>query len=76
MNLKSITFRCSEPQLERLETLLNALCPGKNRTDFLSAALGQFLDFAESAPAAGMDLFEMVARIDADGDGTSFADQA
>ncbi|MBQ4594065.1 MAG: hypothetical protein IJA81_05500 [Akkermansia sp.] len=75
MKLKSITFRCSEAQMSRLESAMNTLeCD--NRTAVLSDALETFLRFTEQEDIAGLNLFELVSRIDAEGSALEFASQA
>lgn len=75
MKLKSITFRCSEAQMSRLESAMNTLeCD--NRTAVLSDALEAFLRFTEQEDIAGLNLFELVSRIDAEGSARAFASQA
>lgn len=75
MKLKSVTFRCTEAQLTRLNTAMHTLeC--HNRTIILSAALEEFLLFAEQAETKEMDLFEMVQYIDTLGSTRRFAAQA
>lgn len=75
MKLKSITFRCSPAQFERLE---NAMRYTKidTRTQALSSAIEEFLNFAEQSEARAMDLFALVAHVDQGNAGPSFAEQA
>lgn len=75
MKLKSITFRCSPAQFERLENAIrhSAL---DTRTMALSCALEEFLDFAEQQDTRSLDLFDLVERVDREGEGPAFADQA
>lgn len=75
MKLKSITFRCSPAQIDRLETAMNET-PVDTRTMALSCALEEFLDFAEKADSRALDLFALVELIDRDNAGPAFADQA
>ena len=75
MKLQSITFRCAEAQLKRVKTAMNNLaCP--NRTILLSAALEDFLNFAEQKSVKEMNLFEMVQHIDSIGSTHRFSTQA
>lgn len=75
MKLQSITFRCAEAQLKRLKTAMNNLaCP--NRTILLSAAVEEFLHFAEQTEVKEMNLFEMVQHIDSIGSTHRFSTQA
>ena len=73
MRQKPITFRCSAAQLERVDSALVALA--KSRTAFITQALEQFLDYAESEEIRDLDLFALIARLDGMG-GPSFAEQA
>lgn len=75
MKLKSITFRCSRPQLQRLEYAM--ISNGEdNRTAFITSAVEEFLDFAEQDAIAALDLFDLVQTIDSTGSGEKFAAQA
>ena len=47
-----------------------------NRTAVLSDALEAFLHFTEQEDIAGLNLFELVSRIDAEGSALEFASQA
>lgn len=75
MKLKSITFRCSRPQLQRLESTMIS-CEENNRTSFITKALEEFLDYAEQPTIAVLDLFALVRDIDSTGSGDKFATQA
>lgn len=75
MNLKSITFRCSAAQLNRLERAMSTLAC-ENRTNVLAAALEEFLQFAEQKEIAELDLFELVNRINTEGSACEFSSQA
>ncbi|MCH5284412.1 MAG: hypothetical protein J1E42_02330 [Akkermansiaceae bacterium] len=75
MKLKSITFRCSTAQFERLESTLRATS-ADTRTAALSSALEEFLDFAEQQDSRALDLFALVDRVDHTGSGPTFAEQA
>lgn len=75
MKLKSITFRCSPAQFERLENTMRHTRID-TRTEALSSALEEFLEFAERADTREMDLFSLVDYVDRQGDGPSFAEQA
>lgn len=75
MKLKSITFRCSPAQFERLETTMRHTNID-TRTQALSTALEEFLEFAERSETRAMDLFALVDCVDKHGHGPSFADQA
>ena len=46
------------------------------RTQALSTALEEFLEFAERADTRAMDLFALVDLVDGAGEGPSFAEQA
>lgn len=48
----------------------------ETRTAFISAALEEFLNFAEQADVAKLDLFSLVEQVDAMGCGTPFKSQA
>ena len=74
MNLKSITFRCSALQHERINTFLNQ--DTDTRTAFITEALENFLDFAEQEHIRQLNLFELVAEVDAVSPGSGFAEQA
>ena len=74
MNMKSITFRCSESQHQRL---LRALQENQcTRTDLITAALECFLSYAEQEHIRAKNLFALVEDIDTSGTGPSFAEQA
>lgn len=76
MKLKSITFRCSPAQLARLEDSMR-FTHTDTRTEALSSALEEFLDFVEQREAREMDLFALVEHVDSTGgDGPTFAEQA
>lgn len=74
MNQKSITFRCSTAQQQRLQEALQRT--NSNRTDFILTALEHFLLYAESESVQRMDLFAMVDDINSIGNGPPFAEQA
>lgn len=75
MKLKSITFRCSPAQFERLENTMKE-ANIDTRTEALSAALEEFLDFAERTETRAMDLFSLVDHVDEHSRGPRFAEQA
>lgn len=75
MKLKSITFRCSEAQLNRLESAM-ASTDARNRTAFISDALASFLAFAEQEDIRGLNLFELVERVDSTQAAIPFSQQA
>ena len=75
MKLKSITFRCSPAQFARLEDSMR-FTQTDTRTEALSDALEEFLDFAELSETRSLDLFALVDRVDREGSGPSFAEQA
>lgn len=75
MKLKSITFRCSPAQFERLENTMKDTHID-TRTEALSSALEEFLDFAEQAETRSMDLFSLVDYVDEHSTGPRFAEQA
>ena len=74
MKQKSITFRCSACQNERLNHALAHSTA--TRTDFITAALESFLTYAEQTHIRNKNLFELVQDIDAQGDGPPFEKQA
>lgn len=69
---KSITFRCSEVQYQRLKKHMEG--SDKTRTAVISEALKSFLDFAEENKH--LDLFELVEAVDSIGEKLKFEDQA
>lgn len=75
MKLKSITFRCSEAQLNRLESAM-ASTDARNRTAFISDALASFLAFAEQKDIRELNLFELVERVDSTQAAIPFSQQA
>ena len=75
MKLKSITFRCSPAQFSRLEDAMRAQAVD-TRTMALSCALEEFLEFAEQRETRALDLFALVDRVDNEGSGPRFAEQA
>ncbi len=75
MKLKSITFRCSVAQLNRLRHLMETELT-TTRTDLLSAALEEFLDFVEGHDTRHLDLFSLVQQVDRTGEGVPFSEQA
>lgn len=76
MKPKPITFRCTNRQLERLHLAMHNDAVGTSRTAYISDALQSFLDFVESKEGAGMNLFELVNKIDAVGSRVPFGEQA
>ena len=74
MTMKSITFRCSDRQNERISHALRELAC--NRTELITTALESFLAYAEQPHIRQADLFSLVAGIDACGGESSFAEQA
>ncbi len=74
MHLKSITFRCSSRQYDRLTQALNQA--DSSRTDLLTKSLAAFLQFAEQEHIRHLNLFELVQAVDALSGGTRFSDQA
>lgn len=75
MKQKSITFRCSAAQHERLENAMQALSI-ESRTAFISSALEAFLAYVEQEEISELDLFQLVEQIDSTGSSKSFAAQA
>jgi len=75
MKLKSITFRCSEAQLSRLESAMLTTSTD-NRTAFISQALDSFLSFAEQDDIKKLNLFELVEHVDETQNSIPFAQQA
>lgn len=76
MNLKPVTFRCTNNQLERLLCAMQSGTTTASRTAFISDALLAFLDFVESPEATHLDLFQLVKKIDTLGSQVSFGEQA
>lgn len=74
MNQKSITFRCSAQQQQRLHSALTNHCC--TRTELITTALESFLAYAEQEHILTKNLFDLVEDIDAHGHGPSFAEQA
>lgn len=64
MELRSITFRCTDKQLSRMEKAMRER-KNHNRTALISLALEEFLDFAERKDVKDQDLFSLVERVDA-----------
>lgn len=76
MKHKPITFRCTHRQWERLLTAVS-LSPGaETRTAVISDALTEFLDYVEHGEGAGLDLFQLVTKIDTSGSREKFGEQA
>ncbi len=75
MKQKSITFRCTQAQFDRMQQNLQTQ-NDINRSSVLSAALEEFLDFIESSIEAEADLFTLVDLVNNVGDRTSFCSQA
>lgn len=75
MKLKSVTFRCSSSQLKRIDEGMLAL-NNENRTDFISNALEEFLNFAEKEEIRKLSLFELVDRVDRTGSRHRFSRHA
>ena len=75
MKQKSITFRCTQAQFDRMQQNLQTQ-NDINRSSILSAALEEFLDFIESSIDAEADLFTLVDLVNNVGDRTSFCSQA
>ena len=75
MKQKSITFRCTQAQFDRMQQNLQTQ-NDINRSSILSAALEEFLDFIESSIEAEADLFTLVDLVNNVGDRTSFCSQA
>lgn len=74
MKQHTITFRCSQVQLNRLDNALVSLSHN-TRTELLVTALEEFLDFAEQEDISGLNLFELVQRIDTKGSAQHFSSQ-
>lgn len=74
MKQHSITFRCSQTQIKRLEDALTTLCID-TRTELLATALEEFLNFAEQKNISELNLFELVRHIDAQGSALPFSAQ-
>lgn len=75
MKLKSITFRCSSAQYERLTLAIDSTI-ADTRTMALSLALEEFLNFAEKEETRALNLFALVAHVDRMSDGPCFSEQA
>ncbi|MDO4751446.1 MAG: hypothetical protein Q4A24_04995 [Akkermansia sp.] len=75
MNLKSITFRCAEKQLERMESAMSS-CSAGNRTELISSALENFLDYVSQDEVSRLNLFELVEHINAIGSALPFDEHA
>ncbi|MBE6418216.1 MAG: hypothetical protein IKL98_03060 [Akkermansia sp.] len=74
MKQHTITFRCSQVQMNRLDDALISLSHN-TRTELLATALEEFLDFAEQGDISGLNLFELVQRIDSEGSAQQFSSQ-
>ena len=74
MNMKSITFRCSEQQNNRMNAARHQRAC--SRTSLITQALESFLNYAEQAHIRNKDLFALVEDIDTCGEGPSFDEQA
>ena len=74
MKLRSITFRCTAAQFNRLQQAMQEEY-SDTRTSILSAAL-EFLDYAERGEMQRLNLFDLVQHLDGLGDGIRFSDQA
>ena len=75
MKQKTITFRCSPAQLQRLEDMMKE-AQIATRTEVIASALKEFLDFAERDEIRSMDLFTLVDFVDKHSKGPTFAEQA
>ncbi len=75
MKLRSITFRCTAAQFNRLQQAMQEEY-SETRTSILSAALEEFLDYAERGEMQRLNLFDLVQHLDGLGDGIRFSDQA
>lgn len=74
MNQKSITFRCSAPQLNLLTNAQNQQqC---SRTELITEALAAFLEYAGQEHVRNKNLFDLVEDIDARCHERKFADYA
>ncbi|MCQ2365125.1 MAG: hypothetical protein MJ051_06190 [Akkermansia sp.] len=71
---KSITFRCTVAQNNRIESALQN--EKLTRTDLICTALEQFLTFTESEDIHTLDIFALVREIDSRGSAVSFAEEA
>lgn len=74
MKLKSVTFRCTPSQLQRVERAMESRL-FDSRTAFISEALEEFLNFVEREEIQKLNLFELVERIDTQGSATRFSQQ-
>ncbi len=75
MKLRSITFRCTVTQLNRLQQAMQEEY-SDTRTSILSTALEEFLDYVERSEMRRLNLFDLVQHVDGLGDGVRFSDQA
>lgn len=74
LSSKSITFRCNEKQHRRMEAAIAE--SGMNRTEFITKALEEFLNFADQEEVKKMNLFELVDAIDNLGAKEKFEEQS
>lgn len=74
MIARTITFRCSQAQLSRMDEAIRQT--DSNRASLINESLEDFLTFAESPDSRSLDLFELVAAVDAQGEGPLFSELA
>lgn len=74
MKQKSITFRCSPRQHQRLSTAMSD--SRASRTHLITTALSNFLDYAEQEHIRHLNLHDLVRDIDVRSEGPPFREQA
>lgn len=73
MRLIPVSFRCTLPQMSRLETALAER--SRNRSALINEALESFLRFVERAESRRLSLFQLVEQIDSVGARVPFSAQ-
>lgn len=71
---QSVTFRCSEKQLARLMKFMEDHHQ-TNRSETITNAIKQFLDYAEQEEIRKLDLFQLVDDVNSKGEKILFEDQ-
>lgn len=74
MIARTITFRCSQAQLSRMDDAIGQT--DSNRATLINDSLADFLAFAERPDVRALDLFELVAAVDEQGESCPFSEQA
>lgn len=74
MITRTITFRCSQAQLSRMDSAIAQT--DSNRAALINDSLEDFLAFAERPDVQALDLFALVAAVDEQGEGCPFSEQA